>query len=72
MPQLMKHLLVASRLDDVIGEINEKLSQAALSSGIIAEDRRERGIAKRLRQALAKSLASASVIAQAKRQLAVI
>jgi len=68
----MKHLLVASRLDDVIGEVDQKLSQTALSSGIIAEDRRESGIAKRLRQALAKSLASASVIAQAKQRSAVV
>jgi hypothetical protein len=63
---LVKHLRVAARLDDVVGEVDEELGQAALSCGVVAQNRGEGGITERLRKALAKSLASTSIVAQAR------
>jgi hypothetical protein len=64
MAPLVKHLLIASRFDNIVREIDEKLGQATLSSSVIAEDRRERGISKRFGKALAKGLAGTSVVTQ--------
>jgi hypothetical protein len=33
---LVKHLRVTSRLDDVIGEVDKELGQAALGGGVVA------------------------------------
>lgn len=43
------YALVVRSINNVIGEIDEELGQAALGSGIVAENRRESSISKRLR-----------------------
>lgn len=60
----MKELLVASNFGNVVGEIDKKLSKAALGGGVISKNRREGGIAEGLGKALAKSFAGACVVAQ--------
>jgi hypothetical protein len=52
-------------LPDIVAEVDQQLSQAALRRGVVTEDLRECGITQRLRQRLAKSLASAGVVTQA-------
>lgn len=63
----MHQLLVVCSVDDVVGEVDQQLGEAALSGRIVAKYRRESGIPKGLRKALTQSLASASIIAQAER-----
>jgi hypothetical protein len=62
---LVHELLVVCCVHDVVGKVDEQLSKAALGGRIVAQNRREGGIAERLGQALAERLASASVVAQA-------
>lgn len=47
---------------DIVGQVQQKLSETTLSRGVVAEHRREGGIAERLRETLAKGLASASIV----------
>ena len=51
-------------LDDVVGEIDEKLGEAPLGGSVVTEDRGEGGVAKRLGQTLAKSLTRSGVVAE--------
>lgn len=53
-----------SSLRDVVGQVDEELSQAALGGCVVAEDRRERGIPKRLGETLPQSLSGPAVVAQ--------
>ena len=48
----------------LVGKGEQELCQAALRRSVVAQDRRERGIAKWLRKTLAKSFASARVVGQ--------
>lgn len=50
--------------DYIIGEVDEELRQATLSGGVVAQNRREGGVAKGLRQALAEGLAGTSIVAK--------
>jgi hypothetical protein len=59
-----RRLVRRNVLADIVAEVDQQLSQAALRRGVVAEDLRERGITQRLRQRLAKSLASAGVVTQ--------
>lgn len=52
-------------IGDIIREVDEKLSQAALSGGIVAEYGRERRIAQGFGKALTQRLARPTVITQA-------
>ena len=60
----MHQLLIVGGIDDVIGEVDEKLSKAALRRSIVPQDRGEGGITKWLRKALPKGFASAGVVAK--------
>ena len=57
-------MVAGSGLDYIIGEVDEKLSQAALGGGIVSENRRECRIAEGFGEALSESLASAGVVAE--------
>jgi hypothetical protein len=50
---------------EVIGEVDEELSEAAFGGGVIAEHGREGGIPKGFGQALPQSLPGSAVVAQA-------
>jgi len=63
---MLVHELLLVGSFDVIREVYEQLSETAFGGCIVAEHRRKGCVTERLGQALAKSLASASVIAQAK------
>lgn len=52
-------------VDDGVGEIDEKLGQAPLSRGIVAEHRGEGGVAQGLGQALAEGLTGAGIVTEA-------
>lgn len=58
--QELKTLVVV--VDNAVGEVDQELGEAALRSGIVAEDRGESGITKRLWEALAEGLAGASIV----------
>lgn len=60
---LVEELLVITRLDNVVREIDQELGEAALRSGIVTQDRGEGSIAKGLRKTLAESLTSAGIVA---------
>lgn len=49
----------------VVRKVDEKLSETALSGGVVSKNRGKGSVAKRLRKTLAQRLASASIIAQA-------
>ena len=51
-------------LDDVVGEVDEELGETPLGRGIVAQDRGEGGVAERIREALAQSLAGASIVTE--------
>lgn len=51
-------------LDDVVGEVDEELGEAPLGRGIVAQDRGEGGVAEWVREALAQSLAGASIVTE--------
>ena len=61
--RIMSHSLVAS-VDNVVREINEKLSKTSFGSRIIAKDRLKGSISERFWQALAECLTSSCVVAQ--------
>lgn len=72
MPFLVLHLSHSRNaritgVDDVIGEVDEKLRQTAFSSRVIAQNRRKCSIAERFGEALAQGLASSGIITQAER-----
>ena len=46
----------------LVGQSQKELSQAALGSGIISQDRRECGVSQRFWETLTKSLSGASVV----------
>jgi hypothetical protein len=60
----MHELLIVGSIHDVIGEIDQKLSETTLGGGVVSKNRREGGVAERLWKALSKRLTSASVITQ--------
>lgn len=49
---------------DIVGEVDEQLSETAFSSRVVAQNGRECSIAEGFREALAQSLASSGVITQ--------
>ena len=56
--------LVLTRLDHVVGQVDEKLGEAALGGSVVAENGRKGCIAERLREALTKSFTGARVVTQ--------
>jgi hypothetical protein len=46
----------------LVGQSQKELSQAALGSGIISQDRRECGVSQRFWETLTKSLSGASIV----------
>jgi hypothetical protein len=60
----MHELLIVGSIHDVIGEIDQKLSETTLGRSVVSKNRREGGVAERLWKALTKCLTSASVITQ--------
>ena len=56
--------LSAGGFDYIIREVYQELGQAALSRGIIAQDRREGGVPEGLGEALAECLARSRVVAE--------
>lgn len=63
-PISVHKLLVVGSID-IVGEVDQKLGETALGGCIVSKNRREGSISERLREALAQSLACASVITQA-------
>lgn len=61
----MEKLLVASRFNDVVREVDEELGEAALGGGVIAQDRGKGCVSERLWKALSKGLAGTGVVTQA-------
>lgn len=57
-------LLVVCSINDVVGKVDQELSETTLGSGIIPQNRGESSITQWLGKALAECLTSASVIAQ--------
>ncbi len=57
-------MVAGGGLDYIIGEVDEKLGQAALGGGIVSEDRREGRIAEGFGKALSEGLASTGVVAE--------
>lgn len=57
-------LRIVRGVNDIIGQVDQELSETALGSGIITQNGGEGSITQRLGQALAERLASASVVAQ--------
>lgn len=53
-------------VDNAVGEVDQELGEAALRGSIVAEDGGESSVTKWLWETLAKGLASASVVAEAK------
>jgi hypothetical protein len=49
---------------DGVGQVDEELSQTALGSCIVAEDGRERGVAKGFRETLPQCLSGPTVVTQ--------
>jgi hypothetical protein len=60
----MHDLLVLGGICDIVREVDEELGETAFGSCIVAKDRGEGSIAKRLGQTLAKSFARTSIITQ--------
>lgn len=52
-------------VDNAVGEVDQELGEAALRGSIVAQDRGECSVTKRLWETLAKSLACARVVAEA-------
>ena len=67
---MSSHSLVAS-IDNVVGEINEKLSETSLGSRIITKNRLKGSISEGFGQALAKCLTSSRVVAKTGRLSAI-
>lgn len=59
----MHELLVVCSFD-VVGQVDEQLSETAFSRRVVTQHGRESGVAERLWQALPKGLAGTSVVAQ--------
>lgn len=60
--QELKTLVVV--VDNAVGEVDQQLGEAALRGRIVAENRGEGGIAKRLGEALPEGLAGASIVTE--------
>ena len=56
--------VISTGVHDVVGQVDEKLSEASLCCGIVAEDGGEGGIAKGFGEALPQSLSGPSVVAK--------
>lgn len=57
-------MVSGSWLAPVVGKVDKKLSEASLRSGVVAQDRRERGISERVWKALSEGFASSCVVTQ--------
>ncbi len=58
-------LMLRLSFNDIVRKINQELGEASLGGCVVAEDRGEGSIPKRLRETLAQGLASTSVVTQA-------
>lgn len=65
MNRVLLHCNAGSAVRDIVGEVNEKLCEAALGGCVITKNRGESGIPKRLGETLTQGLSGSAIVAQA-------
>jgi hypothetical protein len=61
----VQELLVVRGINDIVGKVDQELSETALGGGIVAQNGGEGSIAEGFGQALAECLSCAGVVTQA-------